>query len=276
MTVNLIKDAKDYTKSDMRFAEFVEEFGEEILFMNIGQVAEKLKMSEATVSRCVRHLGFVDFKDLKKTLISERTGSGAASKIAGTLAKEDFALDSWFAWQQSYLRRTVEKLTKEDLEKAVSCMQVAKHIYIYAKNASSSMAQLLFYRLRRIGIQVSLLPSGGSEIVEGLSHVEKEDLVIIFGFSKLSKEGKLILDYQKDIGYKVMTFTSRNHIPGEEQGAVNLYVYRGESGEYHSMVAVAALMDILVLTLAEKMKADATRQLKSIEILKQKYRALKP
>lgn len=63
MTIRLLKDVKSYTKSDMRLAEFVEQFGEEILFMNIGQVAEKLGMSEATISRCVRHLGFSDFKD---------------------------------------------------------------------------------------------------------------------------------------------------------------------------------------------------------------------
>ena len=41
------------------------------------------------------------------------------------------------------------------------------------------------------------------------------------------------------------------------------------------MVAAAAMVDILVLTLAEKMKTDATKQLKRIEGLKQKYRELK-
>lgn len=271
MTIKLTKDAKDYTKSDMRLAEYVEKFGDEILFMNIGQVAERLKMSEATISRCVRHLGFSDFKDLKKQLISEKAAGGAASKIVGTLEKEDFAVESWFAWQQDYLRRTAEKLAQEDLDQAASYIKAAQKVYIYAKNASSSMAQLLFYRLRRIGIRVSLLPSGGSEIVEGLSHVEKEDLVILFGFSKMSKEGKFILDYQKNVGYKIVSFTSRNHIPDDEQGDIDLYVYRGESGEYHSMVAATALVDILVLTTAEKMKADATKQLKKVEALKKLY-----
>ena len=137
------------------------------------------------------------------------------------------------------------------------------------------MAQLLFFRLRRIGIDVVLLSSGGSEIVEGLSHVNRDDLVILFGFSKMSKEGKLILDDRKDVGYKIITFTSRNHIPAEEQGDIDLYVYRGEADEYHSMVAVVAVVDILVLTLAEKIKTDATKQLKRVETLKQKYRELK-
>lgn len=275
MTIKLKKDAKYYTKSDMRVAEFVEKFGDDIPFMNIGQMAEKLSMSEATISRSVRHLGFSDFKDLKKNLISQKVGSGAAGKMVGTLEKEDFALENWFVWQQDYLRRTAEKLTQENLDMTAAYLKQAQKVFIYAKNASNSMAQLLFYRLRRIGIQVSLLPSGGSEIVEGLSHVKKEDVIVLFGFSKMSKEGKLILDYRKHVGYKVITFTSRNHIPGEEQGDVNLYVYRGESKEYHSMVAVAALVDILVLSLAEKMKTEATKQLKLVEALKQKYRELK-
>ena len=275
MTIKLLKDVKDYTDSDIRFAEFIEASGEEILFMSIGQVAERTGMSEATISRSVRHLGFSDFKDLKKNLISEKTGGGAAGKMAGTLTKEDFAPDSFFAWQQDYLRRTADKLTEEALGKAVSYMKEAKRIYIYAKNASGSMAQLLFFRLRRMGVEVILLPPGGSEIVEGLSHVERQDMVILFGFSKISKEGKLILDCKRDVGYRVLTFTSRNHIPEDEQGDVNLYVYRGEPGEYHSMVAAAAMVDVLVLALAEEMKADAARQLKKIENLKQKYRELK-
>ena len=147
MTIKLLKDVKDYTHSDLRVAEFIEESGEEVLFMNIGQVAERLNLSEATVSRSVRHLGF----------------------------------------------------------------------------------------------------------------------------SKISREGKLILDYRNDVGYKVLSFTGRNHIPSDEQGDVNLYVYRGESGEYHSMVAATAVVDILVLALAEKMKTSATQQLKKIEKLKQRY-----
>lgn len=272
MTIKLLKDIKDYTNSDIRFAEFIETSGEEILFMNIGQVAERLGMSEATVSRSVRHLGFSDFKDLKKNLITEKTNGAAAVKMAGTLAKEDFTLDSWFVWQQDYLKRTAEKLVQEELDKAVSYIKEAKQVYIYAKKASGSIAQLLFYRLRRMGIHVSILPLAGSEIVEGLSLIEKEDLVILFGFSKMSKEARLILDYKQEIGYKIITFTGRNHLPKEEQGDVDLYVYRGEPSEYHSMVSAVALVDLLVLTLAESMKTEATRQLNKIDNLKQKWR----
>ena len=51
-------------------------------------------------------------------------------------------------------------------------MKDAKHILIHAKNASASIGQLLFFRLRRLGLHVSLVPSGGSEVLElSLIHI---------------------------------------------------------------------------------------------------------
>ena len=54
-----------YTKSDLRILEYIENHTEEFLLMSIGQLAAQLRMSEATVSRFVRHIGCGDFKELK-------------------------------------------------------------------------------------------------------------------------------------------------------------------------------------------------------------------
>ena len=58
------EDSK-YTKSDLKIMDFIENYTDEFLFMSIGQLAERLGMSEATVSRCARHLGYRDFKEMK-------------------------------------------------------------------------------------------------------------------------------------------------------------------------------------------------------------------
>ena len=43
------------------------------------------------------------------------------------------------------------------------------------------------FRLRRLGIEAVLLPSGGSEVLEGLSQARSDDLVVLFSFSKVSR-----------------------------------------------------------------------------------------
>ena len=52
---------------------------------------------------------------------------------------------------------------------------------------------------------------------------------------------------------------------------MNLFVYRGEAKEYHSMTAPAALMDALVVAVSEKLGDEAVRRLSNLHQLKKAY-----
>ena len=65
MVLAIQAEGVSYTKSDLRIMEYIEKHTDEFLLMSIGQLAAELQMSEATVSRVVRHIGYVDFKELK-------------------------------------------------------------------------------------------------------------------------------------------------------------------------------------------------------------------
>ena len=109
MTITVPGKEGKYTKSDEKILEFMESHTDEFLFMSIGEVAKKLEVSEATISRAARHLGYRDFKEMKNEIIGQKTGKGAAGKIAGTLQKtQGFDIGKWFAMQQECLRNTLE------------------------------------------------------------------------------------------------------------------------------------------------------------------------
>ena len=147
----------------------------------------------------------------------------------------------------------------------------ARRVFIHAKSASASLGQLLFFRLRRLGIEVALLPSGGSEVLEGLAQVRADDLVVLFSFSKLSREGRILLQYQREIGYRTLSFSSRAFLPEGERADINLFVYRGEAKEYHSMAAPAALVDALVVALSQQMGAESAQRLGRLHAMKRAY-----
>ena len=273
MTITIPGREGKYTKSDEKILEFMESHTDEFLFMSIGEVAKRLEVSEATISRAARHLGYRDFKEMKNEIIGQKTGKGAAGKIAGTLQKtQGFDIGKWFAMQQECLRNTLENFDQQEFSRAVSQIQSARNIYIHGKNASASSAQLLFFRLRRLGYKVFMVPSGGSEVIEGIVHAGEGDLVIIFSYSKVSAEGKMILEYAKTAGYTTMAFTSRLYAPQEQRADINLYVYRGEKEEFHSMSAPAAMIDALILALSEKDQGDTARNLLKIQKLKEKFK----
>ena len=273
MTITVPGREGKYTKSDEKILEFMESHTDEFLFMSIGEVAKRLEVSEATISRAARHLGYRDFKEMKNEIIGQKTGKGAAGKIAGTLLKtQGFDIGKWFAMQQECLSSTLENFDQKEFSRAVSQIQSARNIYIHGKNASASSAQLLFFRLRRLGYKVFMVPSGGSEVIEGIVHAGEGDLVIIFSYSKVSVEGKMILEYAKIAGYTTMAFTSRLYAPQEQRADINLYVYRGEKEEFHSMTAPAAMIDALILALSEKDQGDNAQNLLKIQKLKEKFK----
>lgn len=264
---------KKLTPAEQKLLEFIEGNREEFLFMTIGQLAARMEVSEATISRFARHLGCQDFKQLKNIVIEQNHLEGPAGKLAGTLfTKESFHATSYFRQQALYLQKTIEYMDEQEFDAAVDALLSANQVYLHGKSASASMGQLLFFRLRRLGIRVTMLPSGGTELLEGLASAKKGDLVIFFGFSKVSWEGRVILDYAKTAGYRTLGFTSRLHAPTEERADVNLYVYRGEEKEYHSMTAAVACIDALIVALSEKMGGEGARNLQTIHKLKKKYR----
>ena len=263
---------KRLTKSEKRIHDFIETSTDEFLFMTIGQASDKLKISEATISRYARHMGYQDFKELKSAVLKKKSGRGAARKLAGTLMKDQgFHMENWLDFQKKCLEKTWEHLDMEAFLQGKEALRNAGRILIHGKNASAALGELLFFRLRRLGLPVMQIPSGGSEVLEGLVHASKGDLVIFFAFSKISREAKVILDYARTTGCRTLAFTGRTYIPQEERADINLYVYRGEEDEYHSMTSAAAMIDGLVIALTEDLGQLGTERLICLQKLKKQY-----
>lgn len=270
MALQLTATDGKLTRAEQKILDYINTNTDAFFFLTIGQLSEKLGMSDATLSRFARHVGCKDFKALKG-MVMEQT-LGPAAKMAGTLSQEThFSPTLWLQKQQQYLQKTADQLDEAIFQQAAETLLSAKRIFIHGKNASAALAQMLYFRLRRLGIPVMLLPSGGSELLEGLAQAKKGDLVIMFSFSKLSFEGKIILDQSHAVGYRTLAFVGRTFLPPEEQADIMLFAYRGEEREYHSMAAPMALLDAFVITVTSKMEESGTASLEAIHQLKNKY-----
>lgn len=265
---------EDLTKAEQKIMEYIVSQGEEFIFMSIAQLSKELEISEATISRFARHVGCRDFKQLKGVVMERLRARGPAVKLAATLTREDsFSPSAWIRQQEQYLQRTLEYIDEDEFRKAAQWITQARRIFIHGKNASAPLAQLLYYRLRRLGLAVIPMPSGGSEIFEGLAQVGPEDMVIMFSLSKVSKEGQIILDYARKRGARTLAFTGRLYEPRGETADIQIYVYRGEEKEYHSSTVPVAFLDALVLETSHQMGRKAMESLEKIQQLKKEYQS---
>ena len=269
-TMQFSVDVGDLTRAEQKILEFINTNRDTFLYLSIGQLAQALDMSDATVSRFARHVGCRDYKSLK-ALVMEQS-AGPAAKMAGTLGREGgFSPAAWLEHQQLCLSKTAQQLDEAEFQRGVEAVSGARRIFIHGKNASASLAQMLHFRLRRLGLNVSLLPSGGSELLEGLAQAGEEDTVILFSFSKLSKEGRVLLEQSRRAGYRTLAFVSRTCMPLEERADISLFAYRGETKEYHSMAAPAALADALVVAVTERLGSQGVQALERLHQMKKDY-----
>ena len=268
-------DELQLTKSEIKILEFIETNYDDFLFMSIIELAEKLEISEATISRFVRKIGAADFKSLK-TLVLDKSPYMAAEKMKTTLASsEDLNLDSYLSKQIENIKKTLDHIDTKQFDQACKLIAQKNKIYIYAKHAGKSLATLMYTRLNRIGIDPWILPSGGTEFVESLSKLAQDDLLIVFSFSKISREDKIIFDYKKGVKFKVIQFTSRLYHDKDKAGDLNLFVYRGERNEYHSLTVAVALVDAMIVKVTELKGEKSLERLEKIKELKNSYKDFK-
>ena len=270
MELNLDIAPGELTRADQKILDYINTNTDAFLFCSIGQLARQLQLSDATVSRFARHAGCTDFKALKGMVMEQ--AAGPAAKMAGTLAGQgEFSPVDWLEQQQLYLQKTARQLNRAEFGQAAQALTQAGRIFLHGKNASAPLAQMLAFRLRRLGLQASLLPSGGSEMLEGLVQAREGDVVVMFSFAKLSREGRIILDRSKEAGYRTLAFVSRTCIPAEERADISLFAYRGQEQEYHSMAAPTALLDALVVAVSQQLGSRGNEALENLHQIKKKY-----
>lgn len=270
MELRLPAGTGELTRAEQKILEYINTNTDSFLFLSIGELARRLDLSDATLSRFARHAGCRDFKALKGLVMEQ--ASGPAAKLAGTLAQaEEFSAAAWLGRQQAYLEKTARQLDEGEFRRAVQAVAGARRVYIHGKNASAGLARVCAFRLSRLGLQTVLLPSGGSELAEGLAGAGQGDLVVMFSFSKLSREGRTLLEQSRRAGYRTLAFVSRTFLVPEERADFCLFAYRGQEKEYHSMAAPAALLDALVVAVTGELGERGAEQLRSIHQLKKEY-----
>ncbi|OUP85837.1 hypothetical protein B5F07_04015 [Lachnoclostridium sp. An169] len=282
-SVYFIREDRDFTRTEQKIINFIIENPESFIHMTIGEVARHIGTSDPTISRFARHCGYDDFKGLKNSVfehISEEGDHSPAGKLISTIGKLNSAAEegapgtpeNFLRHQQFCIEKTLSFLNPAVLEQAVSAIINADTIYLYAKGAALSMAQLLDFRLRRFGIRTVILPPGSSELFEYMNLFTKRDLVILFGFQKTPREAEVLLKYQSETGFPCIFFTSRlYHSFSSASDIITLYVYRGEPSDYHSMAAPAALLDALVVMIGAKLE-NSGENLDRLYQLKEHYR----
>ena len=288
MTNNNIQPTSDFsqlvtdqfnhlTKSEKRVANFLRKNLNEAAFLAASDISDHLDISEATVVRFARSLGFPSYPALRNSIqTSLRQRVTHSSRIKSRLEDMRTSGDIFerlAASEIDYLGQAVETVNREQLENAVSFMRERQRIYVFGTGPSLSLVDLLEIRLKRFGKDVFSLRSSGREMLEPLLSLGPNDLFIVICFFSVNAGLKLVLDYANEVHCPVIMITDTLDTVVGEKADVVLAAQRGPVSEFHSLVVPMTIINALLLSMANQEQEKIMPVLDRLDLLRDKLKS---
>lgn len=111
----------------------------------------------------------------------------------------------------------------------------------------------------------------GHEIYESMIHFEKEDCLVIFQYVKLLPESKALLDYARKLRMTTVLFTDQLTADVKQLANYILYAYRGDTWNFHSMVAPISVVETVVMLVGLNLEDRSLKNLEKLSKLREEY-----
>ncbi len=266
----------DFTKSEKRIADFVRGNMDEAAFLSAAEVAQRLDLSEATMVRFARTLGFDSYPALREALQDNfRHRMTHSARLRGRLNDLREAGDIFerlVASEIDYLTESMQSLDRDALNAAVELLRTHQRVFVFGLGPSVSLVDLLQIRLTRAARQVIPLNTSGQEILEPLMLMCKEDVLIAIGFFNLTPALQMVLDYANQQKTPIILVTDTLGPLVGNQADVVLAARRGPVSAFHSLTVPMTIINALMLALSTVDQEQVMAQLDKLDQMRERLK----
>jgi DNA-binding MurR/RpiR family transcriptional regulator len=268
----------DLTRSGKRIADFFNRNQDESCFLSAAEVAGRLDLSEATVVRFARTLGYPSYPAMRthiqQHLRQRITHSSRLRSRLQDMRESGDIFERLTATEMDYLSQALESVDRMALKEAVQLIREHKRIFVFGLGPALSLVDLLEIRLKRFGKDIVPLRSAGREVLDSLLMMTSDDLIFVICFQHTNPTLKLILDYSKKMGASIIALTDTFKPALSVQADVIISALRGPMGEFHSLVVPMTVINTLLLSLADSEQEKIMPLLDKLDALRDQLRFL--
>ncbi len=242
------------TKSEKRIANYLNQNQDEAAFLSAGEIADRLQLSEATMVRFARTLGFDSYPAMRVGLQdSFRHRLTHSARLRSRL--DDFReagdiFERVVASEIDYLTEALQSLDRKAFNAAVELLRTHQRVFIFGLGPSLSLVDLLEIRLTRSARHVIPLNTSGREMLEPMLLMNSTDLLIAIGFFNLTPSLQLVLDFANQNKTPVILLTDTLGPMVGDKADVVLAARRGPVSAFHSLTVPMTILNALLLALS--------------------------
>jgi DNA-binding MurR/RpiR family transcriptional regulator len=266
------------TKSEEQIANYLRRNQEEAAFLSAAELAARLDLSEATIVRFARTIGFENYPAMRKVLQENFrrrvTHSTRLQSRLDDLREGGNILERMIASEIDYLTQALETMDKDAFDQAVKLLKMHRRVFVFGVGPSISLVDLMEIRLRRTGWDVVPLTTTGREMLEPLLSMSEKDLLFTICFFDVTPSLELVLNYANEQNCKVIMLTDTlGSIVGEKADVV-LAARRGPVSGFHSLVVPMTIINTLMLALAQEDQDHAIKNLDKLDELRERFKKI--
>ncbi len=262
---------KNLTAAQQRAVKYITENYEDAVFLTASSLSRRIGVSEATVVRLAQALGFHGFRGMQRMLresFQNRLSTDARLEHTVKHAKTDEdVLVKVIQEDIRNLTQTLESLSIETFQRAVTEMATARRIFVVGLKGSHSIAVVLSRYLGFLRKGIYLLKPGHGDIWDSVHDVDEKDLVVGISFPRYTRLTVEALEYANTQGARVGAITDSLFSPLADHAHWVLPVRHQLDSFIESYTAVMSLINALLTALSIRNPRETLAALKKRENL---------
>jgi DNA-binding MurR/RpiR family transcriptional regulator len=267
---------KDLTKSEKLIANYLRKNQDEAAFLSAAELATSLDLSEATIVRFARTVGFDSYPAMRE-LLQENfrrrvTHSARLRSRLDDLREAGDLFEKVTVSEIDYLTQALQTVDRESLAQAVTFMLERDRIVIFGTGPSVTLVHLLNLRLTRFGKTAVSLTTAGRETLEPLLLMTDRDLLFAIGFFDVNPTLQTVLDYAEEMNCPTILLTDTLGSVIGEKADIVLAAKRGPVSAFHSLVVPMTIINTLLLEIANRSQEVVIPNLDKLDQLRERLK----
>jgi len=262
------------TKSEKRIADYIRKNQEEAAFLAAGELADRLGLSEATLVRFARTLGFNSYPAMRALLqgaFRQRvTHSARLRSRLDDLREAGDIFERVTATEIDYLTQALATVDRQALQRAVEGILACERLFVFGTGPSVSLVHLMHLRLTRFGKQVIPLTIAGRETLEPLLLMTDRDLLFAIGFFDINPTLQIVLDHARQRSCPVIFLTDTLGSVVGDKADIVLAARRGPVSAFHSLTVPMTIINTILLEVADQRKEAVISNLDKLDQLRER------
>jgi len=195
-----------------KIAEFIINNMETATFVSLDELSKKVGVSDATLIRFARELGFEGYQSLREAMVDFIRGIIYPSrKLSAALKTKDIqTLEAVRLMDIEFINRTFDGIDRDGFEQLIQLIISSKRVFTMGWGLSSFLAEYLTFQLQRLTYEAYAIMRERRPLLERMLHLKKGDLLIVFDILLYSSEVLEAVEYlhEDDVDIKLVTVTN--------------------------------------------------------------------